>query len=279
MKRPNRSRLAWGLLVAASLIVGGLQACRPTDAPGPRAEGRWEVDFRETFAANTLDADRWGTCHWWDVGEGCTISSNDEDQWHQPEAVQVGDGRLELTAEPAPSAHLGETFNYRSGMVSSGRPGDEPADEARYAFTFGSVEVRFRTPAGAGLWPAVWMLPVTNESRPEIDLLEQYGEDTTEASMTLHATDAGEPVRDRHYETTSDLSEGWHTVGLDWTTDQLTWFLDGEEVFRVTGDRVPQEPMYLVLNLAVRGGTDGPNEQTGFPARFLVDEITVWRQQ
>ncbi len=163
-------------------------------------------------------------------------------------------------------------------MVSSGRPGDEPDDVARHAFTFGSVEVRFRAPEGGGLWPAIWMLPASNESLPEIDLLELYGDDPSEASMTLHATDGGEQVRDRHYERGPNLSRGWHTVGVDWSAEAVVWFLDGEEVFRVEGDRVPREPMYLVMNMAVGGPAGRPGPDTAFPAQFVVDDVKIWRQ-
>jgi beta-glucanase (GH16 family) len=270
--------LGWLALLVAGAVVATAQAWPDAPSARPRSVGRWEVVFDEPFDGDALDAERWGTCHWWDLGDGCTILSNDEQQWYQPEGVEVRDGNLRLTATPQRSTHLEREFAYRSGMVSTGRPGDDPDDVARFAFTYGSVEVRSRTPAGTGLWPAIWMLPVTNESRPEIDLLEQYGEDTREASMTLHAMEGGERVRDRHYEPTDDLSEGWHTVGIDWTDEHVIWFLDGREVFRVEGPRVPREPMYLVLNLAVRGGEHAPDDDTSFPATFLVDRVTVWRQ-
>lgn len=272
----SAGRTVWAALVAAALLVAGMQACEPASPSGPRAEGRWSRTFHDTFDGTALDESKWGTCFWWDEGDGCTILSNDEDQWYVPGQVQVRDGHLSLIVEPAPSTHLGRTFDFASGMISAGRLGDDEDDVARHAFTFGSVEVRFRAPAGDGLWPAIWMLPVTNESLPEIDLLEQYGSDTTRASMTLHAEEGGEQVKNRSYVDTADLSEGWHTVGLDWAAGRLIWFLDGEEVYRVEGDRVPAEPMYLVVNLAV-GGSAGEPAGTAFPSSILVDEITVWQ--
>ncbi|WP_421119915.1 family 16 glycosylhydrolase [Aquihabitans daechungensis] len=265
------------LLIGAALTVSWTQADGSTSSATPRASGRWTVGFHDGFDGSSLDSERWGTCFWWAEDDGCTILSNDEDQWYGPEQVRVADGRLHLSARPSESAHHGRTFGYASGMVSSGRPGDRPDDVARYAFTYGSVEVRFRTPAGGGLWPAVWMLPVTNESLPEIDLLEQYGDEPTRASMTLHAQEDGEQVRNRRSLDTADLTEGWHTVGVDWTEDRLVWFLDGTEVFRVEGDRVPREPMYLLANLAVGGNAGEPPADTRFPATLLIDEITVWR--
>ncbi len=235
---------------------------RSTQPAGPRAEGRWTVGLHDGFDGTTLDGDLWGTCFWWDEGDGCTILGNDEEQWYVPEQVSVADGLLRLTAQPEESRHFDRPFPYASGMVSSGRPADGVDDVARCAFTYGSVEVRFPHPGRRGpVAGGVDALPVTNESLPEIDLLEQYGDDPTRASMTLHAMEDGEQVRNRGYVDTADLSEGWHTVGIDWTEDRLVWLYSARSV-QVEGSRVPREPMYLVANLAVGGGACGRARMT-----------------
>jgi beta-glucanase (GH16 family) len=157
-------------------------------------------------------------------------------------------------------------------MVSSGRGGDRPEDAARFAFTYGRVEVRFRIPRGAGTWPAIWMLPVTNEELPEIDLLEVRGQAPDLPAMTLHPTKG---ARQRREVRTADLSTGWHTVTLDWAPGRLVWTIDGVERFRVLGDAVPSEPMHLVANLAIGGDAGPPAATTPFPARFLIDRVRV----
>ena len=97
--------------------------------------------------------------------------------------------------------------------------------------------------------------------------------------MTLHTIgpDGREDV-DRHYVQSTDLSAGWHTVDIEWTRGRLRWFLDGVQRYEVTGSRVPDEPMYLLMNLAVGGNAGTPPPSTGFPASFLIDDVTVWRQ-
>ncbi|MCU1368973.1 MAG: hypothetical protein JWO77_167 [Ilumatobacteraceae bacterium] len=267
-------------LVVACLLGTSLAGCgrAAADAGSPMATGRWTVDARDRFSSDSLDAEQWTTCYWWDDG-GCTNLGNDEAEWYVPSAVTVADGHLRLEATESRSDHLSRSFGYESGMVTTGRSSSSLDDPARYAFTYGYVEVRFRTPAGAGLWPAIWMLPVTNESLPEIDLLEQYGDDTSTSSMTFHPDGPGaEESVERRYVHDTDLSEGWHTIGLQWTKGRLRWFLDGAQRFEVTGDRVPDQPMYLLLNLAVGGNAGHPPATTHFPATFLIDEVTVWRQ-
>lgn len=255
--------LALTLVLVASLALTG--------CPGGEPEvGR--LVLTDDFSGTTLGPS-WGTCHWWATPQGCTILTNDELEWYRPSQVTVRDGLLRLTAEPGSVDAHGRHFPYVSGMVSSGRGGERPEDRPRFAFTYGRVEVRFRIPRGAGTWPAIWMLPVTNGELPEIDLLEVRGQTPDLPAMTLHPTSG---ARQRREVRTADLSTGWHTVTLDWAPGRLVWSIDGVERFRVTGAAVPSEPMHLVANLAVGGDAGAPNGSTPFPARFLIDRVRVW---
>jgi beta-glucanase (GH16 family) len=251
----------------ALVLVGALAGCGRD--PRHAAPGVGALVLHDGFDGDAL-APTWGTCHWW-ATSGCTILTNDELQWYVPERVAVRGGSLHLTATPDPVVGEGRRFPYTSGMVSSGRPGDAPADRPRFAFTYGRVEVRFRVPRGAGTWPAIWLLPTTNEALPEIDLLEVHGSAPRRPSVTLHTSDGG---RERRAVDTADLSEGWHTVRLDWHPGRLTWSIDGDEAMTVR-DGVPDEPMYLVANLAV-GGDAGRPADDALPATFVVDDVKVW---
>ena len=273
----SRSRLRLLLVVAVAVASIALVGCSTTTGtaaagvPGAPGGGPWRVDFRDTFGGSKLGR-QWTTCYWWAV-QGCTISSNGEAEWYLPSQVAISDGVLHLSAQPALSRHVARTFTHQSGMVSTGRTGDAVSDSARYAFTYGHLEVRFRTPAARGLWPAIWMLPVTNQPLPEIDVLEQYGDNTRAASMTLHPTNGAVAHSDF---TGPDLSQGWHTVALDWTPGRLQWTLDGRRRLEVTGSRVPSEPMYLIINLAVGGSAGSPVPGASLPP-FQIDQVTVWK--
>lgn len=230
----------------------------------------------EEFHGSALDTVVWNTCHWWDDG-GCTIASNDELEWYLPEQVRVEDGGLMLTAERRDVTGAdGTTFPYASGMVTTGPSVHD--GEPKLAFTYGTVDVGFRAPRGAGLWPAIWMLPASEESKPEIDLFEAVGQRTQQANMYFH------PARSSAMRTSHRavlLPEGedlttTHTVRLEWSPRRLNFFFDGEKVWEVTGDHVPDEPMYLVLNLAVGGAYGGPPDPAAFPATFQVDYARIW---
>lgn len=267
---PDRSTLKVALTLLLVVLSTLSNACGTSRAEPPR------VIFEDDFDGSTLDSTKWNTCHWWNDG-GCTIASNDELQWYLPEQVTVQDGRLELKAVAEPFTNDdGDEFGYRSGMVTTGPPTYE--EDAKFAFTYGTVEARVRVPEGAGLWSALWLLPASTESRPEIDMMEIVGQEPDEIIMHLHPADRDSPSPASRYELPDDetFAAGWHDVRLDWSEDRLRWSVDGTEVWTYEGDDVPSEPMYLVANLAVGGAYGGEvASDTEFPATYEIDFVRV----
>ncbi|MEI2298801.1 glycoside hydrolase family 16 protein [Ensifer sp. MJa1] len=245
----------------------------------PPADGQWERVFSEEFNGSKLDRRKWTRCYWWDKN-GCTNLANKELQWYRPENVSVGGGHLRLTARPQKViGHEGRTFNYTSGMVTTGRHYEERAGRDRFATKYGYFEIRAKVPRGKGLWPAIWLLPSTQEPRPEIDILEVLGHATNTYEMHLHYIKGGWQSAGKSAKT-ADLAAGWHVYGLEWRKDAVIWYLDGKELWRYTkAEGISQEPMYLLINLAVGGNWPGsPNAKTKFPAEFLIDYVRVWRR-
>lgn len=270
----SRALIALLLAVTAAAAV----SCAPSAAaPAPPPDP--SVLFEEDFDGPELDRTKWNTCHWWDDG-GCTIESNDELEWYLPGQVAVRDGALHLTAEEAETKSPdGGEFPYRSGMVTTGPPRYE--EPPRFAFTYGTVDVRFRAPAGRGLWSAVWLLPADSDSRPEIDMLEILGNDPGLNLMHLHPGGRDDDAARAEYRLPggATFADGWHTVRIEWTREELRWFVDDQLAWTLRGDDVPDEPMYLVANLAVGGVYPGsPTDETRFPAVFSIDRITVRRE-
>jgi len=208
---------------------------------------------------------------------GCTIATNHELEWYLPSGVSVRNGALHLTADAVRVKNRqGHVFPYRSGMVSTG-PVSEQGSQAKLAFTYGRVETRVRMTRGAGLWPAVWLLPASRKSRPEIDILEVIGQRTDEALLHLHPASPRAPSLARRGQVPGpDFADGWHVMALNWEPGRLEWFLDGKLIWKVSGKVVPAEPMYLVLNLAVGGDYPGtPPSNNVFPATFSIDYVRI----
>jgi len=166
-------------------------------------------------------------------------------------------------------------------MVTTGfydRAGDR---DSRFAFQYGQIEIRCRLPAGKGLWPALWLLPAAGKPRPEIDIMELLGDSPNLLRLHVHYDEtaqtpgeAGQTVKTR------DLTKAWHVFGLRWEANAVIWYLDGLEVWRYKdARRIPMEPMYLLMNLAVGGNYPGaPDKSTKFPAEFAIDYVRIWQR-
>jgi beta-glucanase (GH16 family) len=259
-------------LIAGEHAHGGEQPLGPG--------GVWKQVFTDEFDDPELDPARWTTCYWWN-DNGCTNLGNNELQWYLPENVRVSAGQLRLTARQKRTVgHEGRFFPYTSGMVTTGRDYAELPRLPRAGFRNGYFEVRAKVPAGRGLWSAIWLLPVSRESKPEIDILEVLGDTLELMRMHFHYLDIkGERQSIGENAAAADLSERWHVYGLEWSQRALVWYLDGIEQWRLTDVPIPDEEMYLLINLAVGGDWPGPPDgSTIFPADLFVDYVRVWRR-
>jgi beta-glucanase (GH16 family) len=274
-RRVHLAALLGVLLVPAATMPAGAE-------DGPLGQtGDWERVFTDEFNGPALDAEKWTLCYWWD-NNGCTNLGTGEREWYMPANTSVEDGHLKLTArKESVIGHEGREFDFTSGMVTTGRYYVERYRPARFATRRGYVEIRAKVPFGQGLWPAFWLLPTDHESRPEIDVMEILGHRPGTLEMHFHFLDAEGKRKSAGSETEHpDLSKDWHVYGLEWSEDAIVWYLDGVEQWRYAErNYIPDEPMYLLINLAVGGEWPGdPDDSTIFPAHFLVDYVRAWRR-
>jgi len=251
-------------------------------APTPVGQsGNWDLLFSDEFDGTMLDSGKWTTCYWW-ANEGCTIVSNNELEWYQPENVLVADGSLHLRAERQLIGDSnGETYPFTSGMITSGRATSDRAGHAGLVFQYGYVEIKTKLPVGKGLWPAFWMLPDNNESKPEVDIIEVLGHAPNTVHMAFHYRESnGEEARAKNVWVGPNFSAGWHTFAILWQPEALIWYIDGVERWRYSDQAyIPNQPMYLLMNLAVGGDwTGAPDEATTFPNDYEIDYVRVWEE-
>lgn len=262
---------------------------------GDVSDGELELYWSDEFDGTSLDLTKWG----YQTGTqdnyygtlGPAYWGNDELQYYTQDAVKVENGALVITAQ---KRQMGDR-QYTSARILT-------RDLA--SFTYGYFEARMKTPAIEGMWPAFWMLPQpTNHSSTnnvyggwaangEIDIMEAKGRLQNVVDTTLHFG-GGWPTntyRTASY-TMQTSTEEWHTYGVDWQPDTMTWYIDGKVVFRLNSsvwyseaapdnDRAPfDQPFYLLLNLAVGGKYDSyRNPPADFTsASMYVDYVRVYK--
>jgi len=226
----------------------------------------WKLTFQDEFDGARLDLSKWNPQDPWGKVR------NRELQAYVKDAFEVRDGILHVKAEKRAAEYDGATRQYTSGMMTTYR---------KFSQKFGWFEIRCRVPKGNGLWPAFWTLPDSLAWPPEIDVMENLGQDTRTAYFTSHfiGADGRHGSKGSGKVATPDLSADFHSYAVEWRPEAIVWYFDGVEKFR-SDQGVPQQPMYLLVNLAIGGDWPAPpDETTPWPSSFDVDYVRVYAQE
>ena len=159
-------------------------------------------------------------------------------------------------------------------------------------FFRGRIEVRAKIPTGRGSWPAIWMMGtnIPQAGWPEcgeIDIMENVGYEPDMIYATVHTpgsvNDPGKVDRGGHIDIADPFS-GFHVYAVEWHSDRLDFFVDGEKYFTYRKDsRYPDywrfdRPFYLLLNTAIGGNWGGQQgiDDAIFPLRYVIDYVRYY---
>lgn len=221
----------------------------------------------------------WSTKYPFAPVEGGSLPSNGEQEWYinsmyapttSVRPWTVSNGILTLTAQPASSSiqPLIGGYQYTSGMINTYNS---------FSQTYGYFEMRAQLPEGQGLWPAFWLLQTDMSWPPEIDVMEVLGHDMTTLYTAAHTNQTGTHTSQGGTIKVPDLSAGYHTYGVNWQADYITYYFDGVEVWKTATPADMHEPMYMIANLAVGGYWPGMVDgTTPFPAEMKIDYIRAY---
>jgi len=215
-----------------------------------------------------------------DSANGASLTGNNEQEWYinnnygPTSSVvpwTVNNGVLSLTAAPADSSiqPLINNYKYTSGLLESSHS---------FSQEYGYFEISAKLPAGQGFWPAFWLMPENNTWPPELDVMEVLGKDPTTLYTTVHT--GSNNASDTKATTVADMSTGYHTYGVDWESDYITWYFDNQEVYKVATPSDMHQPMYMLLNLAVGGYWPGyVDSTTPFPSSMNIDWVRAYQSK
>lgn len=176
----------------------------------------------------------------------------------------VFDGVLSITAKP--QSGLPNSQTYASGVISSMGLSQQ---------TYGYYEIRAQMPHGNGFWPAFWLMRADKQWPPELDVMEFSSRLPNEYVTTLHSGMIASAAT-KFSKNLPDLSNGFHTYGVDWQSDKVRWYFDGTEVFSVATPSDMKQPMYMLLNLAVGGNANWIGPPDGTTQQYKIDYVHVY---
>jgi len=134
-------------------------------------------------------------------------------------------GVLQITAQPSGNSYVSDSL----------------LTDGNFSFLYGYVQASIRLPSGPGLWPALWLEASNHVWPPELDMFEERGDQPNSLLMTTHYIDSsGNNASNSTTFIGPDFSAGYHTIGLDWQPDRVTWYVDG--VIRKVVTDPPKSP-------------------------------------
>jgi beta-glucanase (GH16 family) len=237
----------------------------------------WSYDFSEPLDTKIFTPEV--------NGDG---GGNNELQYYTDTNAMTKGGKLVIEARREP--YMGKQFT--SARLTTQRS---------FTPTYGRVVWKGVTlPAGAGMWPALWLLPAnekyslrdmkgTKEGlhdtlNGEIDVMEWIGAKPDTIYGSAHSY-INYPDHSPHTQaqTVTDATTVPHDYWLEWTPTRLTFGMDEIAYYRLDKDSKwgpanwpYDQPYYLIMNVAIGGSWGGEVSPKFTSAAMQIDGIEYY---
>lgn len=247
----------------------------------------WSLVFSDDFNGTALDTTKWNRIDYvnWNVSDWRKYQSRDEEL-----VTMNGDGTVSLWGRygdfTSQADQTGANNTYACGGVFT---------DKTFTFQYGYVEVRAKFDCAQGAWPAIWMMPTAGPwpQTGEIDILEHLnyegivhqtlhynnavGNKTTSGTVNANGTSSA-------YFTSVEDKAAFHTYGVEWTPDHVSFLMDGKKTLTVNADpnnpnwpfNMENNPYYLLLDMQLGGSWVGEIGDIGDGVSMTLDYVRVY---
>ena len=225
----------------------------------PAGEGKtWKLAWSDEFNGTKIDTSKWEILGDWKRRDG---------YWVKEDSYVDGKGNLIIRTKK-------DGDRYTSGAMRT---------RNRFEHKFGYWVCRCKFPEQVGHWPAFWLHTgsvgkVGNQGRDgtEIDIMEKpWLEDKITQNLHWDGYGAAHKNAGGKISTIPGISEGFHTFGLHWKSDEYVFYVDGKETWRTNAGGVSQVPQYMKLTEEI-GKWGGDIKKAKLPDYFVVDYVRVY---
>ncbi len=177
----------------------------------------------------------------------------------------ISNGVLSMAIKPTPADVKGAVSKpFITGQLLSDRS---------FTQTYGYFETRAKLSNAPGVVNAFWLLPADGSWPPELDVVEVLGKNPDTLVLTSHSGGGTTP----HWADIPDASQGFHTYGVDWQPDKLTWYFDGKQVAQQSTPADMNKPMFMLLtNVVGSGNTWAGTPTPGETGQMQVDYVRAY---
>jgi len=260
----------------------------------------WILTFNDEFDEDSLDRSVWINYFPYsasgdDQCEYCRTHGQ-EGQIFTDTNLEVSNGTLKLIARKQTATWFSASREYTSAIIHTRND---------FKFHYGRFESRCKIPGGKGLYSAFWLFGGDNiGTAMEIDIFEFQGRIAGHHHMALWKYAETELTGGHSYTyADNDFSKDFHIYSVEWDPFFITFKVDESEVYKISRlytlagtkvdwccvtpgvygvlDEYPKGEntrVSIISGLSIQTGTEGPDENTIFPAQFEVDYIRVYQR-
>jgi beta-glucanase (GH16 family) len=251
----------------------------------------YALAFNDEFNGTQLNRSKWFTRYMYS-NETLDRLNDEQQRYRDNDNHQVANGVLSLVARKVGTTDP-SGINYESGMVRSD-----------WTAHYGYYEARVKMPGGKGAWAAFWLdADVAADGLtgwpPEIDIFEFVNDGLYETLNMIHSnvhvaapaasvatfSDPAWNEQWQYWMAPYNFNDGWHTVGVEWTPDTATTYIDGRKIVSrgsnwLRPDGLAAGPAHILLNLAIGGSWAGRNgvDDTAFPQALQIDWVRAYKK-
>ena len=249
----------------------------------------WELVFNDEFSAASFNGNKldWSDGNWnkidyvdWGVSDWRKYQSRDDSlvtkgQSNGVDYVTLKGSYGDYTSQDDQS---GAQDTFACGGIFT---------DKTFSFQYGYVEVRARFESAQGVWPAIWLMPKSGgwPDAGEIDMMEHLNFQN-QIWQTLHLTgNSGSGDAAPSKQTQISNVNGWHTYGMEWTADSISFYIDGNWTASFNASDFTYWPFddgrefYLLIDQQIGGSWPGnANADTlkNNSADFDIDFVRVY---
>ena len=223
----------------------------------------WADEFDVDGAPNS---EKWG----YDLGAGGWGNNEPQYYTNRPENVIVKGGVLKINT--IKENYLGSAYTS-ARLLTAGK----------FAFKYGKVEFRAKLPAGAGTWPALWMLgdnikTVGWPACGEIDVMEHVGNQLNKIYATLHHPGHSGANGDGLTKMISNATSEFHIYSVDWRADTIKFYIDNNLFYTFSNSaNLPfNQNFFIIINCAIGGNFGGNIDPNFTSSTFEIDYVRVY---
>ena len=224
----------------------------------------WSEEFNN---AGAPDPSKWG----YDLGAGGWGNNELEYYTDRVDNVSVSGGTLKITAKK--EAYNGSAYTSARLLTKN-----------KFSFKYGKLEIRAKLPAGAGTWPALWMLGNNSSTVAwpgcgEIDMMEHVGNQLNKIFATLHHPGHSGANGDGSTTVITNATTDFHKYSMEWSASFIKFYVDDVPFYTfANAASLPfNQNFFIILNVAMGGNFGGAVDPAFTSAAMEIDYVRVYQ--